>query len=226
MLSGSTEAEPTPCSPDRERWNRKYRGRDLGALETEPAEWLVVHRELLERQPRGAALDVACGGGRHAIYLARLGFEVDAFDVSDVVIAWLREQVRRQGLPVHTRRRDLERQPLPRARYQVIALFNYLERSLFAGLREALVPGGLLFFETFTRDHRKPSGRLMKEDFTLEKGELCRAFDRLEILDYREVTLSPQDPRRARAVASLVARKPKALRTPAPSGNATEPPPR
>ncbi len=207
-VESAAAAQRATSSPDRERWNRKYRGRDLGALDTEPAEWLLAHRELLDRQPRGAALDVACGGGRHAIYLARLGFEVDAFDVSDVVIAWLREQVRRQGLPVHARRYDLERQPLPRARYHVIAHFNYLERSLFAGLREALAPGGLLFFETFTRDHRTPSGRVMKEGFTLEKGELRRAFDGLEILDYREVTLSPQDPRRARAVASLAARKP------------------
>lgn len=192
---------------DRARWNRKYRDRAPESFGSEPSEWLVAHRELLERQPRGRALDVACGPGRNALYLARLGFEVDALDVSDVVIEALAERVRRDGLSVHPRRCDLGREPLPRRAYQVVVQFNFLERRLFPALKEALVPGGLLVFETFTRGQLELPGGPSTAAHTLEPGELRRAFADLEILDDRETTLAAGDPAAARAVASLVARR-------------------
>jgi len=192
---------------DHERWNRKYRDNGPESYGSGPTEWLAAHRDLLDRQPRGRALDVACGNGRNALYLARLGFEVDALDVSDVVVDWLTEQVRREGAAVHPRVCDLTREPLPRRRYQVVVNFNFLERRLFPALEDALVPGGLLVFETFTRGQiglpRGPS----TAEHTLAPGELRRAFAGLEILDEREATLHADDPVRKREVASLVARR-------------------
>lgn len=191
---------------DRERWNRKYRERGPESYGTEPAEWLATHRELLERQPRGPALDVACGNGRNALYLARLGFEVDALDVSDVAIDWLTEQVRREGAAVRPRVCDLTRGPLPRRRYQVVLNFNYLDRGLFPALKDALAPGGLLVFESFTRGQLALSWGPSTLEHTLAPGELRRAFADLEILDEREATLHADVAEKERTVASLVAR--------------------
>ncbi len=194
-------------APEQERWNRKYRKKGPKAYGSEPAPWLVSHRPLLDRLPRGRALDMACGNGRNALYLARLGFTVDALDISDVAIGWLSDRVRQEGLPVHPRCCDLTTEKLPERRYEIVLNFNYLERSLFSGLEEALKGGGLLIFESFTRDDPFVARRPINPAFTLEAGELRGAFADLAVLDYRETTLFADDPEKTRAVASLVARK-------------------
>ena len=75
----------------RERWNERYGGDGFEPFPDAPAPWLVEHaallRELAGAGRRRRALDVACGDGRNARWLAELGFEVDAVDVSDVAIA-------------------------------------------------------------------------------------------------------------------------------------------
>ncbi|MGW3140467.1 class I SAM-dependent methyltransferase [Streptomyces sp. NPDC001139] len=48
----------------------------------------------------GRALDLGCGPGRNALYLASLGFEVDAVDLSPVAIDWARERARETGAEV------------------------------------------------------------------------------------------------------------------------------
>ncbi|MCP3961625.1 MAG: methyltransferase domain-containing protein [bacterium] len=193
---------------DRQKWNRKYRDKGPESFGSEPAEWLVAHRDLLTPEPHGRALDVACGNGRNAAYLARLGFTVDALDVSGVVIAWLRERVDREGLSVHPRCCDLTRGPLPPREYQVVLNFNFLQRDLFAALKDATAPGGLVVFESFTRLQVELPRGPSDPEHTLEAGELRRAFADFEILDYREKTLFPEDVQKTRAMASLVARRP------------------
>jgi hypothetical protein len=89
--------------------------------------------------------------------------------------------------------------------YQVIVNTNFLERSIFPRLVEALAPGGLLVFETFTRDHVDVAGRRMNPAYLLERGELACAFADLDIVRRREEIL---DEERPRAVASIMARRP------------------
>ncbi len=86
--------------------------------------------------------------------------------------------------------------------------FNFLQRDLFAALKDATAPGGLVVFETFTRLQAELPRGPSDPEHTLEAGELRRAFADFEILDYREETLLPEDAQKARAMASLVARRP------------------
>lgn len=88
--------------------------------------------------------------------------------------------------------------------YEVVVNMNFLERSLFGTLSDALAPGGLLVFETFTRDHVDVLGRRMPAAYLLEPNELLRAFGDLRVLRYREAVVDGEP---ARAVASLVARR-------------------
>ena len=176
------------------------------ALSQEPSEWLRQHEDLLVEQPKDRALDVATGNGRNAFHLARLGFTVEAVDISDVAIDRITGQVHQQKLPIHPELMDLERISLPTERYQVIVNMNYLERSIFSAIKNALVPGGLLFFETFTRDHIDVLGIQLNRNYTLDHNELLTAFRDLRILAYREAIVA-RSPDRKRAVASLVARK-------------------
>src|SRR5215212_5356671 len=122
----------------REKWEGRYQTR--GDAETNPASrFLTAHRALL---PSGRALDVACGDGRHALWLARHGFAVDAIDLAYAGLARLTATARREQLVIQSIQANLEQVQLPTARYAVVVNCRYLQRSLFAALRDAVRPGG------------------------------------------------------------------------------------
>lgn len=195
--------------PEREKWNRRYLAEGPEALGREPTPWLVENLSALGAPGGSRVLDVACGNGRNALFLARLGYGVDAVDISDVVVEWLSEKAAREGLDVEVRRADLRAEPgLPVGRYQVVMNFRYLERRLFASLAEALAPGGILLFESFTRADAAVSGRSFPPELLLAEDELRAAFPTLETLAYRETLVEDRSRCGQRAVASLVARRP------------------
>ena len=189
---------------DRLRWNERY---SAEAYDLSPAPWLRAMEVSLREHPPGArALDIACGPGRHAIYLAELGFAVDALDISDVGLAHLNAELERrrlagQPLAVTPRQVDLERASLPVDAYDLILDAHYLERPLFTAMRHALRPGaGRLIIHTFLFTPGGPiTSRLGNPAFALQPGELRRSFADLEIVDLTE------DP--AREEAHLLARR-------------------
>jgi tellurite methyltransferase len=197
----------------RDRWNERYAQPDRPWLPELPSEWLVAHSALLAGG--GRALDVACGDGRNALYLAQLGYMVDAIDVSDVAIEALRRETAQRGLTMtivpHVV--DLEREPLPAGPYDVIVMTNFLQRDLFAPLQDALAPGGLLVFETLARCHVDELGHSFNPAYLVEPGELPAALDRLEVVDHREGVV--QRSGGARGVAGIVARRPRGPDAPA-----------
>jgi 2-polyprenyl-3-methyl-5-hydroxy-6-metoxy-1,4-benzoquinol methylase len=192
----------------RERWNRRYAERGLTPFPDRPSEWLAENRDLLAGPGGRRALDVACGDGRNAVYLAQLGFAVDAVDVSDVAVSALRAAALERGLNVDARRLDLEVETLPVARYDVVVQINYLQRDLFGALAQALVPGGLLVLETVTRAHVDELGKVFDARFVLDDNELLRSFPELRVRHYREGITDRGG--RPRGVASLVAERPRA----------------
>ncbi len=200
-------------TPARERWNERYGGGGFEPFPDSPAAWLVEHRDVLgelatargdagggrPHTPVGArgnagdaeggpprALDVACGDGRNARWLAELGFAVDAVDVSDVAVGALRAAAAKRGLTVDAQVLDLERDPLPAGPYDVVVCMSYLQRDLFGALSGALAPGGLLLFETFAQAHLTELGRSFNPAYVLEPNELLRAFAALHVRHYRE----------------------------------------
>jgi tellurite methyltransferase len=150
-----------------------------------PSSWLLETADLLP-VPRGRALDVACGRGRHALLLAAAGFEVHAVDRDDDALASLDASARRLGLPVTVERIDLEAgSPDVGGGYSLVTVFNYLHRPLFPTLVEALAPGGLLLYETFTVE-QAALGHPKNPAFLLERGELPRLAGALEVVRQRE----------------------------------------
>lgn len=188
----------------RERWNESRSAAGFEPFPDAPAAWLVEHAPLLPRH--GRALDVACGDGRNARLLARLGLDVDAVDVSDVAIDALRATAAERAPGVRPRVLDLEREPLPEHAYDVVVSFLYLQRDLFAALERALRPGGWLLFETFARAHVVELGNRISPDYVLGANELLHAFASLHVRHYREGVV--EEPAGRRGLASLVARRP------------------
>jgi SAM-dependent methyltransferase len=173
-----------------------------------PARWLIEHAALLPRS--GLALDVACGRGRHARWLAERGFSVRAIDRNAEAIAALRAEAARLHLAIEAAVVDLETGPPPLEpdRYDVIVVVHYLHRPLFPALVAALRPGGVLVYETFTRAQAE-RGKPTNPAFLLEPGELGSAVQPLTILEQREGVFDD------RAVASIVAMRPPAGAGPA-----------
>jgi SAM-dependent methyltransferase len=201
-VAGPAGTQP-PRRDERERWNERY-GRGAGPVGLDPSAWLADHGALLEAQPRGRALDIACGMGRNALFLAGLGFHVDAVDVSDVAVETTRARAAERGAAVRAVRADVRADLFPEPPYEVIANLNFLERALFGPIAQALAPGGLLVFETFGRDQREVPGSTLDPRLTLAPNELLRAFAGLRVLHYRDTVLHED---RTRAVVSLVARR-------------------
>jgi tellurite methyltransferase len=143
------------------------------------------------RLPRGRALDIAMGRGRHTILLARAGGHVFGVDRD---LAALRDAVVRaagERLAIHPWCADLTQHPLPRERYDLIVVSRYLQRDLFGSIESALVPGGTVIYETFTTAQRAHGSGPSSADHLLEPGELRTRFAGLEELFYEEVS-APQ----------------------------------
>jgi SAM-dependent methyltransferase len=149
-----------------------------------------------------SVLDVASGGGRHALLLASRGWEVHAVDRDANALAALEEHARTLGVVVHAACVDLEREgvELGVEQHGTIVVFNYLHRPLFPALLRALAPGGVLLYETFTIGQRE-RGHPRNPAFLLQDGELLQLVAPLEILRSREGDYG------GKLVASVAARK-------------------
>jgi len=148
--------------------------------------------EQLHRLPKGRALDVACGGGRHALYLAAHGFEVEAIDRDSESLAKLSAAAAQRHLShltvkqVDLERITDERREFPPNTYDAIVVSFYLHRALFPWLVEALKPQGVLLYETFTIDNYVRYRHPRRWEFCLAQNELLRLTSSLRVLSYDE----------------------------------------
>jgi 2-polyprenyl-3-methyl-5-hydroxy-6-metoxy-1,4-benzoquinol methylase len=170
-------------SGDQARWDAKHS--ESGASE-EPSAFLrnVIEGEAW-RISRGAALDVACGKGRNAIFLARKGFQVAALDISAVALAEGRRRADANGVAIDWRQCDLEDVELGDEEYDLIVKINYLQRSLIPPLKRALKKDGCIICETYLID-QKEIGQPSNPAFLLARNELLGYFRDFRVLQYRE----------------------------------------
>ena len=162
----------------------------------EPSQWVARWAPLI--RPGGETLDVACGNGRHARFLARLGCEVVAVD-RDVSL------FRDRPAGVELVEADLEAAPWPFAgrRFDAIVVTNYLHRPILPTLVGSLEPGGVLVYETFAQGNER-FGKPSNPAFLLAPGELLEAVrGRLRVVAYEDLVV---DAPRPAAIQRLCAR--------------------
>jgi SAM-dependent methyltransferase len=168
---------------DRIRWDKQHLS-SPGA--EQPSAFL---RDIVESAAwparRGRALDIACGKGRNAIYLAQRGFAVTALDISLVALEEGGQRAQQQDLRIDWQTCDLESTALDDAGFDLIISFNYLQRSLFGPMRQAVKPGGYVIFETYLID-QAALGHPKNPEYLLRHNELLECFRGFRVLFYRE----------------------------------------
>ncbi len=167
---------------DKQRWDGKWSSMDGGNYDPHP---LLTQNHLLLTGSN--ALDLACGRGQNAIWLAQRGYSVQGVDISSVALTAARAQAKTRGVSRRIRfiQADLDAWGIPPNAFDLICVFRYLERSLFPSIRQALRLGGLLFYST------RHVGALRKHPganpaYLLQPGELKETFAGWRILHYVE----------------------------------------
>jgi tellurite methyltransferase len=186
----------------RDKWDARYQ--DADPAQATPCRVLAEFAHLLPGG--GRALDLAAGLGGNALLLAERGFETEAWDISPVAVDKLNAHARGRALPLTASVRDVEREPPEPAAFDVIVVSYFLERGLAPALIDALRPGGLLFYETFTREKVDDTGP-SNPDFRLAPNELLALFTPLRIVVYREEGLVGDTTRGWRNEAILIGMK-------------------
>ncbi|HUG90402.1 MAG TPA: class I SAM-dependent methyltransferase [Planctomycetaceae bacterium] len=183
---------------DRRRWDAKYAGRSVPA-QLAPDEWLV---ENVLSLPPGRALDLACGIGHNAVWLARRGWTVDAVDISPAGLRLAAGLAGRNKTSVNWIAADLDAFTPAAGACDLVLVFRFLDRVRLPRLIEsALAAGGLLIYETFTTAHlARPDSHLKNPAYALGPRELPRLFPGLKLVRYREEALDD------RSVARFVGR--------------------
>jgi tellurite methyltransferase len=164
------------------KWDRIYHAADMESPPA-PARVLTENAHLLP--PAGTALDLACGLGGNALFLAERGLETHAFDISAEALARLDAFAARLGLKVRAEVRDAVLDPPPADSFDAIVVSRFLDRSLARPLVAALRSGGLLFYQTFTREKTAAIGP-SNPAYLLAPNELLALFRELRLVVYRE----------------------------------------
>lgn len=180
---------------DKERWNIRHVEKPMRHEVSPILENYVNHASI------GSALDLACGTGRNTHFLEKLGFVVDAVDLSDYALSKIKDT--KNIIKIE---KDLDEYDLKVDSYDLVLNCNYLNRRLMHQMTDSLKKGGLVIFETFIVAHDKPEQGSMNPAYLLEINELLKAFSDLDVIYYEErndINLRGEKNK----IASLVAKK-------------------
>lgn len=168
-----------------------------------PPPWLERHLDLLPPSALGPVVDLGCGSGRAAVYLAERGYRVTGLDWQPEALEMGGQLAQSRGVSCDFLQVDLRNTAeVPAGPWSVILNFRYLQRDLLGRFHSLLKPGGMALVSTFREaagytGHPQPRHRLAR-------GELLQYFPRglFEVLAH-EVGFDPD----GRPSEGIVARR-------------------
>ena len=166
---------------DRDKWNQRYA--EDSYHKNNP---VVLLEDWLAKLPVGKALDVACGAGRNALFLAKAGFQVDAIDISPEGLHKARQQARSQGLDVNWIEHDLDQAFRFDTDYDLIVVMWYVNLALISRLCGCLAAGGYLLCEEHLITDQEVIGPT-SSNYRVAPGALRGAVSGVDVLLYEEI---------------------------------------
>lgn len=181
------------------KWNQKHLEHPMPQT---PSDLLVRFLPLLISKPSKKALDLACGNGRNAKFLAQNGFVCDAVDISEVALRMSQDT---EGISTFCKDLDTFR-PAPYS-YDVVLNFYFLNRDLLPFIAKTLKHKGIFLLETFIREANGENSSHIADEKILFQGELESIFSDFQILHHQISTILRREGQEAKII-SFVAQKP------------------
>ena len=165
---------------DKQKWDKKFTEKPDLLDVRPPCAFIARYHDSCEGKQ---ALDLACGGGRHTLFLSEKGFDVDAVDISSVALEKLKPKVADNVTLIEA---DLDTYTPKQNHYDLIVMSNFLDRDLIARCYGALKDGGIFIIETYMQDDENEK-KDSNPDFLLKEDELIVMFyNGFKRLDYAE----------------------------------------
>ena len=167
-------------------WDERFREGEY-PQDPEPSD---VLKRYVETLPDGRALDIATGTGRNAVFLAEQGYEVDGIDRSVEGLRIARENARERGVAERTEwiQTDIPNYAFPEDAYDVITISYYRAIDRFPDIKEALVPGGMLYVEHHLRSTDESAAGPSSDRYRFAANELLNACLDLTVIPYQATT--------------------------------------
>jgi tellurite methyltransferase len=181
---------------DREKWDLRY-SKETRAFPA-PDEFLDSHASILTS---GRALDLACGRGGNAIFLAERGYSVDAVDISFEALHPLQIEAARRGLDIRCLVADLDYYSPTENSYDLVIVFYFFSKPLMRSIKDALKEGGLIFYATYNERHTSVRPEF-NPAYLIPSDGLNRYFQDFDIIVHETAAGEKEN------VSRLIARKP------------------
>lgn len=170
------------------KWDTIYQTKisELTPKDLPTAYVLRKFQHLLPNQ--GHALDLACGLGGNALFLAQQNLQTYAWDISPTAIKQLKKTALSKKLDIHASVRNILKNPPEKNSFDVIIVSYFLERKIMPNIITALRKNGLLFYQTFTVND-SPTDLTTgpkNQKYRLAKNELLHLCQDLHIIAYQE----------------------------------------
>lgn len=186
---------------ERAHWDLKYE-QGLPSLERPDPFFVSAFRQFVADQfPNGGtALDLAGGIGRHALLLAKRGWQVTVVDISEVAIQKLDEKARQLDLALSLFALDASEYPFEAASFDLIVMFYHFDRDICRRVFSAIKPGGFLICKS-SLSWDACEGANLTSTKPLVKSEILSMLPELRVLHHQE------RPVRDRGVVEYIGRK-------------------
>jgi SAM-dependent methyltransferase len=168
---------------DRARWDERYAGRDGGTASapTAPEALALLDEGMLAQLPTaGRALDIACGPGGQAVWLAQRGLHVLAIDVSPVAVRLTKAAAGEHGVGdlIDARVHDLDAGlPADATGFALVVCQRFRGRDLYPQIVDGLVPGGFAIVTVLSAVGLEGA----PGEFHAPAGELLAAFGQTDV---------------------------------------------
>ena len=135
---------------------------------------------------QGYVLDLACGKGRHSIFLSRLGYNVLSVDKNKNSLGFFKgELIKKRVIDVE----NINNWPLETKKFHIIIVTNFLNRKIFPLIIDSINKGGYLIYETFSQGHEK-IGKPNNSKYILKSRELINLTTKMQLIEYENIYIN------------------------------------
>ena len=142
----------------------------------------------LEKIPykQGYVLDLACGKGRHSLFLSNLGFNVLSVDInSNSLNCFNGKLIIKKVIDIE----NINNWPLEGGKFNIVLVTNFLNRKIFSEIINSVNKGGYLIYETFSEGHQN-IGKPTNPEFILKPRELIKLTKNLQLLEFENIYIN------------------------------------